>query len=160
MGDKSVKPRNLLNLMFFIVCIAVSAIVIAAKNEETKSGESGPFKVMKGFVEVDSVKYPVFIGVREVGSSPYGGITFTLKQKNRKQALLMAEKIKRYYTGRKIGTIALPLFRKIGKPDTVAWNSLKCGGAEGAHAVVKVMENDVTVYLFHSCDEDVLTHIL
>ncbi len=155
------KSRSLFNVCCFALCVIITGLVVSAQDKGTESSEAKKYKVAKGFVEADSVKYPVFVGIKEVDASRFGGITFALPQKNHKQALLMAEKIKRFYVGKKIGKLALPQFKKVSKPETIAWNSLKCGNInDGAHAVVKVEENTVTVYLFHSCDDGVLAHIL
>jgi hypothetical protein len=140
--------------------VALASLAYAQDNGGTPSNKQR-FEVSRGFAVVNNLKYPVFQGIREVDSTPFGGISFTLEQKNRKTALLMAEKIKRFYTGKKIGGTALPVFRKISKPETTAWNSVKClREKEGAQAVVKVENRTVTVYLFPSCDQDVLAHIL
>lgn len=145
----------------FIILSVVLSVSHGAAQEGMEGGQSIKYKVMKGFAEANSVKYPVIIGIREVDSTRFGGITFALIQKNHKQALLVAEKIKRFYLGKKIGTVALPSFKKVTKPETMAWNSIKCGsGDEGAHAVVKVDDKTVTVYLLPSCDEGVLAMIL
>jgi len=143
------------------LCVALSGSFVSAGDREAEQSEARKYKAVKGFVEVDSIKYPVFVGIIEVEASQIGGITFTLAQKKHKQVLLMAEKIKRYYLGKKIGKIVLPKFKKVSKPEATAWSSVKCGNdSDGALAVVKVEENRVTVYLVPSCDEGVLAHIL
>jgi hypothetical protein len=155
------RRSNLLAACLFVLFIAMSGSLVSAQDKGMEPSEAKKYKATRGFVEADSVKYPVFVGIREVEASRFGGITFSVTQKNHKQALLMAEKIKRFYLGKKIGAIALPQFKKISKPETIAWSSLKCGsGNEGAHAVVKVEETTVTIYLFPSCEEGVLAQIL
>jgi hypothetical protein len=148
--------RNLLLLSALLVCVVMSWSLSA----QDKEAGVKKYKAVKGFVEADSVKYPVFVGIREAAMTRFGGITFTVTQKNHKQALLMAEKIKRFYLGKKIGSVSLPQFKKIDRPESIAWNSVKCGDAEGARAVVKVNDKEVTVYLFPSCDEGVLAQVL
>ncbi len=155
------KRRHTLHNCFIALCVIMSGHIASAQNKGAESSEAIIYKAVRGFVVVDMVKYPVFIGIREVEGTKFGGITFALIQKKHKNALLVAEKIKRFYLGKKIGTIALPQFKKATKPETTAWSSIKCGSNnEGAHAVVKVAENTVTVYLFPSCDEGVLANIL
>jgi hypothetical protein len=155
------KSRSLFNVCCFALCVIITGLIVSAQDKGTEPAGAKKYKAVKGFVEVDSVKYPVFVGIKEVDASQFGGVTFALTQKNQKQALLMTEKIKRFYLGKKIGKFALPQFKKVSKPETIAWSSLKCGNNnEGAHAVVKVEENTVTVYLFASCDEGVLAQIL
>jgi hypothetical protein len=155
---------NRLNLIaIYIISISAAVAISFAYGQErgTEQTEAVRYKAKKGFVEVNSVKYPVFVGIMEAGASRFGGITFSLLQKKHKQALLVAEKIKRYYLGKKIGNIILPKFKKVNKPDATAWSSIQCGkDNEGALAVVKVVENTVSVYLLPSCDEGVLAHIL
>ncbi len=152
-------------LIILKICIIIFSVVVSVPcgfaREGTTEGQSTKYKVMKGFAEADSVKYPVFIGIREVDAIRFGGITYTMTQKKQKHALLMAEKLKRFYVGKKIGTVVLPAFKKVGKPETVAWYSLRCGsGNEGAQAVVKVDDKTVIVYLLPTCDEGVLAMML
>jgi hypothetical protein len=159
-GRPFMKYLNLAKVTIFILYVVISSSFGSAQ-EGIKGGQSLKYKVIKGFAEANSVKYPVFIGVREVDATQSGGITFAVTQKNHKQALLMAEKLKRFYLGKKIGKVSLPQFKKVSKPEIIAWNSIKCGSSnEGAHAVVKVDDKTVSVFLFPSCDEGVLALIL
>ncbi len=154
------KCLNILKMCIISLSV-VASVPYGFSQEGTTGGQSIKYKVMKGFAEANSVKYPVFIGIREVDATRFGGITYTMTQKKQKQALLMAEKLKRFYVGKKIGTLVLPAFKKVSKAETIAWNSMKCGsGDEGAQAVVKVDDKTVTVFLFPSCDEGVLAMIL
>ena len=153
--------RSLSVVCFLTVFLAAASAVAAAQESRTGPPEIKKYKAVKGFIEAGPVRYPVFVGITEAEECKFGGVTFTVAQKNHKQALLMAEKIKRFYLGKKIGSVVLPQFKKITKPDTIAWNSLKCGkGNDGAHAVVRVDDKTVAVYLMPSCDEGVLAHIL
>ncbi len=155
------KRLNNHKMCIIVILLAILSVSQGFGQEGTQGGQSTTYKVMKGFAEANSLKYPVIIGIREVDATRFGGITFTVTRKNHKQTLLMAEKIKRFYLGKKIGSVALPSFKKITKPETMAWNSIKCGsGDEGAHAVVKVDDKTVSVFLFPSCDEGVLAMIL
>lgn len=118
-------------------------------------------KVIKGFVELDKVKYPVYPAVKDVETGQFGGIVYRIEEKTENLAAATAGKLRKFYAGKKIGKAVMPAFVKIGKPDTEAWYSKKCiKGDEGFQIVMKIEEKIITVYILTGCDEGVQAMIL
>ena len=144
------------------ITMCVTGLILFAFFATVAEEGEKTLKVTRGIVKLEKIDYRVFPGVKEVQTTQFGGIRFTQTVKSEKQGLALAKKIMNFYKGKKIGKHKLPAFKKISKPETTAWNSLVCtkNNEQGAQAVVKVSEGSVTTYLFPSCDESVLAHIL
>lgn len=118
-------------------------------------------KVKNGVVELGKKKYPVYHGVKEAEEGQFSGIVYRIEEKTENLASSTAAKLRKYYAGRKIGSAVMPAFVKIGKPDTEAWYSKKCGkDGMGVQVVIKIEEKILTVYILNDCDEGVHAMIL
>ena len=116
--------------------------------------------VTGGEATVENVKFPVFGKVATVEKGQFGGIRYTVTEANAKAALKKAEQIKKFYQGRKIAGAKIGAFKKINKPDTIAWAASGKKGAEAVGVVIKVEEASVVIYVLPGYEESVQAMIL
>lgn len=141
----------------YVILALIAATAIFAQDE---SAAPVQISVNKGEAEVENVKYPVFAKVASVEKGQFGGIRYTLTEANAKGAAKKADQVKKFYQNRKIATAKFGGFKKISKPDTIAWVATGKKGADVFGVVVKVEDVSVVVYVIPGYEEGVLAMIL
>ena len=140
----------------WLLPLVLTAAIIA----QEESVAPVQIQVAKGEAEVDGTKLPVFTKIASVEKGQFGGIRYTVTEANAKSALKKAELIKKFYQNRKIGAAKFGGFKKISKPDTIAWVATAKKGSEVFGVVVKVEDASVIVYVMPGYEEGVLAMIL
>lgn len=140
------------------IIVPLFFVGIAFAQDESNAPVQVP--VVKGEADVEGVKYPVFTKITNVEKGQFGGIRYTVSEANAKAALKKAEQIKKFYQNRKISKAKFGGFKKINKPDTIAWAATAKRGTEVFGVVVKVTDEGVVVYLIPAYEEGVLAMIL
>ena len=140
----------------YLSVILIATAAIFAQEEPAPA----QIPVTKSEAEVENVKYPVFAKVTSVEKGQFGGIRYMLTETNAKGALKKADQVKKFYQNRKIGAAKFGGFKKISKPDTIAWAATAKKGTEVFGVIIKVEDVNVVVYVIPAYEEGVLAMIL
>lgn len=145
-----------MKLKYLIVPLLVAGMIFG----QDESAVPVQIPVSKGEAEIEAVKYPVFPKITSVEKGQFGGIRYTITEANARSAGKKADQVKKFYQNRKVSTAKFGGFKKISKPDTIAWVATAKKGAEAFGVVVKVEDVNVVVYVLPAYEEGVLAMIL
>ncbi len=157
------KTPLLLQIIPVMLCAGLLILSYAnAQNTAEKNLSDKKYPVTKGIIEIDNIKYPVYMRVNSVQKSQFGGIKYQIPVKDLKTGKDLANKIYNFYTLKKINKVVVSKFSRLEKPDTIAWSSKKCDktSEDGILILIKIINNTVEVYVIPSCDDGVLSSII
>ncbi len=157
------KTPLLLRLIPALLCTGLIIFSYAyAQETAEKNSFNKKYPVTKGIINIDNIRYPVYMRVNTVQKNNSLGIRYQIPVKDLKTGKDLANKIYNFYTLKKINNVVVSKFSRLDKTDTIAWLSKKCEKTteDGVLILIKIKNNSVVVHIIPSCDDSILENIL
>ena len=127
-----------------LLCLVAASALLAG---------STSLPVKKGAVVLNKLTIPVYTGIKSVNklSNPMGeGIEFKLSKKTDKDAIAEVEKLKKFYTGKKIDKFAIPAFTQAMVPTNWLSGSGACEPGKGITVTIIRDGKNISVNVMNS----------